>query len=550
MGDKYATPHTDATTPVGDGATLPNHLVTEYLEVLSAEEIELPQRHVTPLPVGQITVLVIILLTESLSAMMLLPFVGLFVAHLMGWSNENAGYLSGVLVGAFMLGQVISSKFWGYLSDKYGRKIPLIVGLIVGAAMMLLFGLSPNFYVACITRLIHGFFNGTILIAKTVVSDITDSTNEAKGFALVSLAWGVGGLLGPTLGGFLYDPVYNQKLQWLNLSAGGFFEHNPAFLPGLLISLYMFGAWVVTLVFLKETNASSRSLRSLCPSCCRSAAAGEESEDTCEPTRQFSPLHGNLPDSPISKPAAETVVSTTEEPKQKTLTYADAFRIPSSRYLILIYMLFSAAEMAYSEILPLWAIAVPAVGGLGVASDKVAILILVCGIPSIIANLCFHKVCSLFSDKMAMWRWSIAIYGIPAVLVPCGGLMREDVGYWFVLALGLVRQVGISWCFGLCALLVPRVSPPGNVGAMYGINQAAGSLTRCVVPFAAAPLFAWSISSTNHHFPYDHFLLFIISGVLALITFILSFFLHLPTDITQGHNEASGEGVDNSDKQL
>ncbi|CAM43489.1 conserved hypothetical protein [Leishmania braziliensis MHOM/BR/75/M2904] len=145
-----------------------------------------------------------VLLNESICSTMLLPFVGLLVAHLKGVSVNEAGYFSGILIGVFMLGQVVSSRMWGWVSDKYGRRFPLISGLFTSGFMMLGFGLSTSVWMCGIFRFMHGLFNGNVLVAKTMMADITDKTNAAKGFAFVSLCYGIGVLIGPTLGGTLH----------------------------------------------------------------------------------------------------------------------------------------------------------------------------------------------------------------------------------------------------------------------------------------------------------------------------------------------------------
>lgn len=180
---------------------------------------------------------------------MLFPFVGLFVAYLQNYSNEEAGYASGVLLGIFQLGQMTSLKLWGFISDTYGRKLPLNLGLIASGLSIIFFGLSTNFVLATIWRFTHGFCNGNVLVAKTIVADVTDRTNEARGFSLVSLTWSIGTLIGPFIGGFLYDPVNNERLTWLHLRKDGFLARFPAFLPCSVIFIYSIFALIVCCVF-------------------------------------------------------------------------------------------------------------------------------------------------------------------------------------------------------------------------------------------------------------------------------------------------------------
>ncbi|CAJ1034867.1 hypothetical protein IOCL2690_000771900, partial [Leishmania lindenbergi] len=102
------------------------------------EETHRPKHKATPLPMNQLFPMAFVLLNESICSTMLLPFVGLLVAHLKGVSVNEAGYFSGILIGVFMLGQVVSSRMWGWVSDKYGRRFPLISGLFTSGFMMLI----------------------------------------------------------------------------------------------------------------------------------------------------------------------------------------------------------------------------------------------------------------------------------------------------------------------------------------------------------------------------------------------------------------------------
>ncbi|KAG5492158.1 hypothetical protein GH5_01065 [Leishmania sp. Ghana 2012 LV757] len=63
------------------------------------------------------------------------------------------------------------------LSDKYGRRFPLISGLFTSGLMMLGFGLSTTVRMCAFFRFMHGLFNGNVMVAKTMMADITAHTN-------------------------------------------------------------------------------------------------------------------------------------------------------------------------------------------------------------------------------------------------------------------------------------------------------------------------------------------------------------------------------------
>ncbi|CCW62123.1 unnamed protein product [Phytomonas sp. EM1] len=197
---------------------------------------------------------------------MLIPFVGLYVSFMMNWSPEKAGYTAGCLVGLFMLGQVISGKHWGYISETFGRKFAIVIGVTCCAVSMFFFGLCSNIYMCAFWRLAHGIMAGCSLAAKAVIADVTDYTNQSSGFALVSLTWGVGTLIGPTVGGLFYDPAHQGWLSFLSWNKKGFWAMHPAFLPSLIAATYNSVAIVVCVLFLEETNKDAKPLRTKLPS--------------------------------------------------------------------------------------------------------------------------------------------------------------------------------------------------------------------------------------------------------------------------------------------
>ncbi|KPA86280.1 hypothetical protein ABB37_00507 [Leptomonas pyrrhocoris] len=208
---------------------------------------------------ANMVVLSAVLVSESLSATLMMPFVGLFVSRLQHIPPSEAGYMSGLLISVFQLGQVLTGKMWGTASDRVGRKPMIQVGLLANAVVSIFFGMSPTLTFCVITRFIHGCANGNVLVAKTVIADITDKETEGMGFAAISIFWGVGSILGPAIGGYLYDPVHHAVLgPWLfpgvdENNESLFFDH-PALLPCLVISVFSVMTLFVISWLLPETS--------------------------------------------------------------------------------------------------------------------------------------------------------------------------------------------------------------------------------------------------------------------------------------------------------
>ena len=96
--------------------------------------------------------------------------------------KDEIGLYSGLLVASFSLAQFCTSIMWGLLSQRFGSKIILCVGLLGNSVCMVLFGLSSNFKMAIITRSISGVLNGNMCICKSLIGEISDDSNAHVAF--------------------------------------------------------------------------------------------------------------------------------------------------------------------------------------------------------------------------------------------------------------------------------------------------------------------------------------------------------------------------------
>ncbi len=136
---------------------------------------------------------------------------------------EVATYV-GFLASAFFAAQAISTPFWGKASEKWGRRPTLLSGLLGTSVSMLLFAFAPNLATALLARFLTGFLNGNVAISKTYMAEITDSTNAARGFSILSFNWGLGMIIAPALGGFLADPATKYP-DTIFATVGVIFQH-------------------------------------------------------------------------------------------------------------------------------------------------------------------------------------------------------------------------------------------------------------------------------------------------------------------------------------
>lgn len=123
--------------------------------------------------------------------------------------NLNAFHM-GLLLASYSIVSFIVAPVWGYLSDKYGRKKILIIGLIGFTLSFVLFGLFiDNLPMLYTSRILGGLFSGACFSTTTsMVSDMTTHEERNKYMGLMGMMIGLGFIFGPAVGGLLSGISY------------------------------------------------------------------------------------------------------------------------------------------------------------------------------------------------------------------------------------------------------------------------------------------------------------------------------------------------------
>ncbi len=138
-------------------------------------------------------------------------FVPLIVKNAHGmvppeFTEAQRKLLYGFLTATFPFFQFFGAPILGTLADKYGRKRILqftLIGTFIG---YVLFALSIEYkvlWLLFLARAIPGFMGGNISIVTAALADISKPEERAKNFGLIGMAFGMGFILGPAIGGIL-----------------------------------------------------------------------------------------------------------------------------------------------------------------------------------------------------------------------------------------------------------------------------------------------------------------------------------------------------------
>lgn len=136
----------------------------------------------------------------------------------------------GYFISVYAFMQFIASPFLGALSDKYGRRLILLISLLGTGVDYLLMAFAPTLTILFIGRVISGLTGANQTVASSYMADISDDSNRAKNFGLIGAAFGIGFVVGPALGGFV-----------------GSFGHNYPFIVAAIMALinFLFGLFIL-----------------------------------------------------------------------------------------------------------------------------------------------------------------------------------------------------------------------------------------------------------------------------------------------------------------
>jgi MFS family permease len=160
--------------------------------------------------------------------------------------KDKTGTYVGIMASSLMFSRTISSPFWGYVIDKWGRKKVTQFSLISSLVLCFVFGLSNNFVFAVVIRFLIGALTPITISSRTILGDLFKGREASSGMAGFSIAWGMGSVSGGFLGGILANKAYiNTRLGWV-------FVEYPFLLVNLVPSLMSLVALVLGELYLRD----------------------------------------------------------------------------------------------------------------------------------------------------------------------------------------------------------------------------------------------------------------------------------------------------------
>lgn len=140
---------------------------------------------------------------DAMGIGLIMPIMPQLIVEVQGGSLASAAIWGGILSTAFAAMQFLFGPVLGNLSDAYGRRVVLLVSLLMMALDYVVMAIAGSIWLLLAGRLLGGITAATHSTAAAFIADVSKPHDKAANFGLLGAAFGVGFVLGPLMGGLL-----------------------------------------------------------------------------------------------------------------------------------------------------------------------------------------------------------------------------------------------------------------------------------------------------------------------------------------------------------
>jgi MFS transporter, DHA1 family, tetracycline resistance protein len=147
--------------------------------------------------------ILVTVLIDVIGIGIIIPIMPSLYQELTGGTVSEASQYSAYLVFIYALMQFIFSPIIGGLSDQFGRRPVLLMSLFGFGMDFIFLALAPSIGWLFVGRIISGIAGASFTTANAYIADITEPEKRAQSFGMIGAAFGLGFIIGPSLGGIL-----------------------------------------------------------------------------------------------------------------------------------------------------------------------------------------------------------------------------------------------------------------------------------------------------------------------------------------------------------
>uniref|UniRef100_A0A6N2LGC8 Major facilitator superfamily (MFS) profile domain-containing protein n=1 Tax=Salix viminalis TaxID=40686 RepID=A0A6N2LGC8_SALVM len=461
----------------------------EYYENCPGCKIDRLNEEQRGVPYRNLSYIWTVSLCTALPISSLFPFIYFMIRDFhIAEIEEDIGFYAGFVGSSFMIGRALTSFFWGWLADRYGRKPIILIGTSSVVLFNALFGLSTSLWMALSMRFLLGCFNSLLGTIRAYASEVCREEYRSVALSVVSTSRGIGMIIGPAIGGFLAQPA--EKFPNL-FAESSIFGRFPYFLPCLVISVYAVGVlaacwWLPETLHMHDKKVSER-----CDSFDVLEASSEESDE-----KEY----------------------VTEVKERKISKNANLLRNWPLMSVIIVYCVFSLQEIAYAEMFSLWAVSDKKYGGLSFSSQDVGEVLAISGFGLLLFQLLLYPPIEKLLGPITVTRISAAV-SIPLL-----------ASYPYI---AMLSGITLHLVINCASILRNTLSPQSQRAAANGISMTAMSVFKAFGPVGGGTLFSWAQKRQVSAFLPGDEMVFFVLNLVQFIGLLLTFkpFLAQPHDL-------------------
>jgi MFS transporter, DHA1 family, tetracycline resistance protein len=147
--------------------------------------------------------ILVTVLIDVIGIGIIIPIMPSLYQELTGGTISEASRYSAYLVFMYSFIQFVFSPIIGGLSDQFGRRPVLLFSLFGFAVDYIFLALAPTIGWLFVGRAISGITGASFATANAYIADVTEPAKRAQAFGMLGAAFGIGFIIGPSLGGVL-----------------------------------------------------------------------------------------------------------------------------------------------------------------------------------------------------------------------------------------------------------------------------------------------------------------------------------------------------------
>jgi EmrB/QacA subfamily drug resistance transporter len=125
------------------------------------------------------------------------------------------------IVTVYLLTSTAVTPLYGKLSDSYGRRVTMLIGIVIFIIGSIACALAPTMVVLILARALQGIGGGGLIaLAQTIIADIVSPRERGRYQVYFASVFMTSSLLGPVLGGFFAEHLHWSVIFWINLPLG------------------------------------------------------------------------------------------------------------------------------------------------------------------------------------------------------------------------------------------------------------------------------------------------------------------------------------------